>query len=285
MAADVPGLSQQIHHFESRLRTDPGSRAYLPLADLYRRAGQPQRARELLVAGLANDGGFMSARVALGEVLMSLGELPAARIELQTVLERDPDNLLALELLVRDAANGKDWLTARRLAERLLRLRPESAEVRGILRQARGRTSATLAATSRSSTPPPDPPPAASPPVEAAPPPASVLSIGAGFETPTLADLYRRQGHVEKARAILERILAEEPERTDALQVLARLGADAEPTPASALQANGEATDGRPDPDDQTPASAKEPATGRNGDLDRFRAWLERAGEPPDPGR
>ncbi|MDD5720229.1 MAG: tetratricopeptide repeat protein, partial [Candidatus Krumholzibacteria bacterium] len=85
MPADLPGLAQQIAHFESRLQADPASRVFLPLADLYRRAGELDRARQLLSEGLANDPDFLSARTALGEVLMLLGQATAARIELQAV--------------------------------------------------------------------------------------------------------------------------------------------------------------------------------------------------------
>jgi tetratricopeptide (TPR) repeat protein len=291
MAADLPGLVQQIAHFESRLQADPTSRAYLPLADLYRRAGNLQRARQLLVDGLARDGGFLSARVALGEVLLNLGEASAGRLELQAALARDPDNVLALQLLVRDAANLRDWVSARQFAERLLRLLPESAEVRGILRQARGRTPATMAASPRAAAPAVAPATQTPLPSAAAPEPTAALTIGAGFETPTLADLYRRQGHAEKARAIIERILAAEPERPDALEVLARLDADSPRSvarsgsaEAPALRANGTPTADPARAAADAPARPNGQNTGRSEDLDRFRAWLDRAGEPPARG-
>ncbi len=280
MAADLPGLAQQIAHFESRLQADPGSRAFLALADLYRRAGKFDRARQLLSEGLKTHPGFVSARVVYGDVLMSLGDLTAARVELQAVLARDPDNILALQLLVRDAAARREWRTTCELAERLLRLQPEAAEVRTTLRKARSELA------QRSQTARPAKPVAPPQTGGAAQEPAGVLAIGNGFETPTLADLYRRQGHPEKARTILERILAAEPDRSDALEVLARLDADAQPGPPapkpppaapSAPPAAQASQDMTPEPD----ASARpgEETAGRNSDLDRFRAWLDRSAE------
>jgi elongation factor P len=287
MAADLPGLAQQIAHFESRLQVDPGSRAFLALADLYRRAGKFDRARQLLSEGLKAHPGFVSARVVYGDVLMSLGDLTAARVELQAVLARDPDNILALQLLVRDAASRREWRTACELAERLLRLQPEAAEVRTTLRKARSE----LAQRSQAARParPTAPPPTAA----AAEEPAGVLAIGNGFETPTLADLYRRQGHPEKARAILERILAAEPDRTDALEVLARLDADEAPgspapKPPPAAQASQASQGSAPEPVAAEPDAAERAAErrGRNRPAAPTISTVSAPGSivPPNPG-
>lgn len=286
MPADLPGLAQQIAHFESRLQADPASRVFLPLADLYRRAGELDRARQLLSEGLANDPDFLSARTALGEVLMLLGQATAARIELQAVLARDPDNLLALRLLVDDATARQEWPLACSLGERLLRLQPEVPAIRKALRDARAKLDQNGAAAG-----------SVSPALAAAPPPrgpdtgaSGLLKVGSGFETPTLADLYRRQGYPEKARAILQRILDAEPDRQDALEVLARLNADAAAAPANPAAAAGSET-AKPPPlaalDPRSPgrtaaARARDRAAGgsdRSEDLDRFRAWLDTAAE------
>ena len=293
MTADLPGLVQQIAHFEARLRDDPASRAFLPLADLYRRTGKLEWARQLLAAGLEVDPGCVSARAALGDVLVSLGDLAAAREQLSEVLDRDPQNTLALRLLAGDAATRGEWEVARSLAERLLRLLPEDGEVRKLLREVRGRL-ATVTPAPR--------------PVPAAPTPAprgestvdGALGIGSGLETPTLADLYRRQGYPEKARAILSRILAAEPGRPDALDVLARLDVGATASEAAAARPVSPAPRERPDVAAEAsppPAAGRangsplQPApdlvagrpAGRPDDLDRFRAWLDRAASPRDP--
>ncbi|MDY0108868.1 MAG: tetratricopeptide repeat protein [Candidatus Krumholzibacteria bacterium] len=276
MPADFPGLAQQIAHFESRLQADPASRVFLPLADLYRRAGELERARQLLSEGLANDPDFLSARTALGEVLMLLGQATAARIELQAVLARDPDNLLALRLLVDDATARQEWPLACSLGERLLRLQPEVPAIRKALRDARSKLGQNDAATA----PPRGPDAGAS----------GLLKVGSGFETPTLADLYRRQGYPEKARAILQRILDAEPDRQDALDVLARLNADAAAAPETPAAAARSETATPPSPatlDPRSPgrtaaARARDRAAGgsdRSDDLDRFRAWLDTAAE------
>jgi hypothetical protein len=88
-----------------------------------------------------------------------------------------------------------------------------------------------------------------------------------GFVTPTLAELYLRQGHLEKARLICQRILAAEPDREDARRLLERVEAQdqaSEPArPPVEAQANG-----RPRRGSATPPGAE---------IDRFRNWLDAA--------
>ena len=223
MSSDVPRLAQQIVHFESRLADDPGSRVFLPLADLYRRVGRLDDARRILEEGLRKHPRFVTARTALGLVLTEQNESAAAREVLEQVLAADADNVLALRLLCRGAAESETWDRACELGERLLRLEPEDAGVREALREARRRLEAAATA--------PEPEPVAEPAAPASAKPDE--TIGEGFETPTLADLYLRQGHPEKARVILERILEMNPDREDAREVMARLesGPPAPPQP------------------------------------------------------
>ncbi len=262
MSPDVPGLTQQIAHFEDRLRHDPQSRAFLPLADLYRRRGQLAHARDLLQEGLQRHPGFVTARVALALVLTEMEAHDPARDAMNDVLEADPDNLLALRLLLADARRRQDSAVARELAERLIRLAPDDRHARALLQQA-------------------DPTPA--PAVAPVPTPAPMATrreasdgweLG-GFETPTLAELYLRQGHLEKARVICQRILALEPDREDARRILARVEAHGRQPAAVPSQETVKA---------QANGKARSPERGEpTGDLDRFRAWLDAAaGENSD---
>jgi len=260
MSTQLPGLAAQIAYFENRLAADPLSRAFLPLADLYRRAGKLERARHVLERGLTAHPGFLTARAALGLVLAELGDAAAARVALRAVLEHDPENLLAMRLLVRDATTSGEWSTVGELGERLLRLEPDAPGLRSAVREARRH----LEAAAAGATPAPRP-----------------RRLSDGFETPTLANLYLRQGYPEKARAILERILAVEPNRADAREMLARL--DAGPAvPVDRRVPTAAAGEG-PGPDARAAAAPDVPASGRSQDLDRFRAWLDAATETRDP--
>ncbi len=267
MIPDLPGLVQQIAHFENRLASDSGSRVFLPLADLYRRAGKLEDARRILVEGLDQHPNFVTARAALGLVLSELGDAAAAREALNAVLQIDPDNVLALRLLGREAVERSAWPEACEHFERLLRLEPEDRDVRDGLREARRQLDQMT---------PMEPEPVvmtAARPGPMTPHSVAVADDAMGFETPTLAELYLRQGHPEKARVILERILASEPQRQDALAILARLENVAEVPPVAAAAAE-ESAAAMP----LRVAAASQPQ-GRGEELDRFRAWLDAASD------
>lgn len=281
MNDQLPDVAQQIAHFEARLREDPGSRVFLPLADLYRRSGELEHARDLLRRGIDEHPGFLAAQTALGVVENALGDGDRARVILDAVLTSDPDNLVALELLVDDASERGDWERVHDLAGRLLRLTPEDQAARDALRQARQRMApadtAEPAATAAAAAGSDDRPPSSVPPTM----PTAAMDYRA-FETPTLAELYLRQGHLDKARRIVERILAADPSRKDAQDLLARIedrgvenrGADASPSDAAtAEEAAAEA-----EPQRARPRAPQVRPTGvESRDLDRFRAWLDTA--------
>ena len=86
----------RIDDLRRRVQKDPASIAFAQLAEEYRRAGQHAEAAEVCRAGLAIHPGYLSARVTLGRALIELGDLDAARQELQTVLRGAPENLSAI---------------------------------------------------------------------------------------------------------------------------------------------------------------------------------------------
>jgi lipoprotein NlpI len=62
------------------------------LAVLHRDSGRPERAREQLELARAANPHYAQARLLLGVMMLSGGELEGAAGEFETVLERDPDN-------------------------------------------------------------------------------------------------------------------------------------------------------------------------------------------------
>jgi hypothetical protein len=70
--------------------------AFGPIAERFRRAGDPQRAVALCREGLARFPNHLSGRVTLGWALLDLGHYEEARAELEQVLRRAPDNLAAI---------------------------------------------------------------------------------------------------------------------------------------------------------------------------------------------
>jgi tetratricopeptide (TPR) repeat protein len=67
-----------------------------PIAERFRRAGELDRAVALCREGLAKFPNHLSGRVTLGWALLDLGRYDEARVELERVLKRAPDNLAAI---------------------------------------------------------------------------------------------------------------------------------------------------------------------------------------------
>jgi tetratricopeptide (TPR) repeat protein len=73
--------------------------AFGPIAERFRRAGDLERAVSLCREGLHKFPDNISARVTLGWALLELGKFDDARVELEQVLRRRPDNLAAIRAL------------------------------------------------------------------------------------------------------------------------------------------------------------------------------------------
>lgn len=79
-----------------RIQADPASIAFAQLAEECRRQGSNEEAVEICRAGLARNPGYLSARITLGRALIELGDLDAAKAELDIVVAGVPDNLAAI---------------------------------------------------------------------------------------------------------------------------------------------------------------------------------------------
>ncbi len=99
-ALPEPFSAEHLRELRQRWERDPKSRAFLQLAEEYRRAGRLDEAVHVLQAGLQEHPTYLSAQVALGRCLMESGlPDPAAEI-LERAVARDPTQLVANKLLV-----------------------------------------------------------------------------------------------------------------------------------------------------------------------------------------
>ena len=78
---------------------DPHGRSFVPLADAYRRAGDPQRARLLLEEGLRRHPSFASAHVVAMRIARDVSDHAGALSATRRVLELDPGNVEARRAL------------------------------------------------------------------------------------------------------------------------------------------------------------------------------------------
>ena len=85
----------RIEALRRRVRLDPASTAFAPLAEHYRRSGQLDEAIEVCRRGLKRHAAFTDARMTLGWALIEAGRLAEAAVEVDQVLHTNPEHLAA----------------------------------------------------------------------------------------------------------------------------------------------------------------------------------------------
>lgn len=97
VAEDATAASS-IRRYEERLARDPGSLAFAPLADLYRKAGRTREAVTLCREGLGRFPAYATARLILAKALSDDGDPEGALGEAQAILDRSPTDAPAHRL-------------------------------------------------------------------------------------------------------------------------------------------------------------------------------------------
>ena len=86
---------EEIEKLKEKVEKDPNSKLFVPLADEYRKAGMLDDAIAVLLKGLNNQPGYMSARVSLGKIYLEKNMTAEAKEEFNKVVSAIPDNLFA----------------------------------------------------------------------------------------------------------------------------------------------------------------------------------------------
>lgn len=86
---------EDIENLKERLKKNPNSKLFVPLAEEYRKAEMFDEAIEVLKQGLELQPSYMSARVALGKIYLEKEMLEEAKSEFEEVIKAIPDNLFA----------------------------------------------------------------------------------------------------------------------------------------------------------------------------------------------
>ena len=94
-----PASSPKIEELRFRIKTDPKSRLFFPLAEELRKIDQFGEAEQVLRNGLANHPTYLSAWVSLGRVLREANKPHDAVEALTKALQLDPGNVVAARLL------------------------------------------------------------------------------------------------------------------------------------------------------------------------------------------
>lgn len=132
----------EIAKLESLYAMNPEGRVFTHLAEACRKAGQLDRARQILEEGLQKHPDYASAHVVLGRVLADLGEDDAAVGEFRRVLELDRHNLVALRSLGELAARAGRNDEASHYYGELAVLDPTDPQIQDTLRRLSDRAAA-----------------------------------------------------------------------------------------------------------------------------------------------
>ncbi|HEX6628100.1 MAG TPA: tetratricopeptide repeat protein [Gemmatimonadaceae bacterium] len=118
----------RLRELQEKFEENP-RRYFAPLANEYRKGGQPKRAIEICRAQLANMPGHMSGQIVYGQALYEAGEFDEARQVFERALTLDPENLIAMRTLGDMSLQSGDTTQARKWYVRLLDADPKDVSV------------------------------------------------------------------------------------------------------------------------------------------------------------
>ncbi|MEC4889608.1 MAG: tetratricopeptide repeat protein [Nitrospira sp.] len=95
------GNAAEIDRHALALAKDPGSKAFIPLAEEYGKAGMWAEAAGVLEDGLKQYPGFITAMVALGRAYDQMGQPTKAKAILEEAIKISPENLRAHRTLAK----------------------------------------------------------------------------------------------------------------------------------------------------------------------------------------
>ena len=212
---------------------ESASRAFTTDAKELADAGQFGKAIETLQQGLKKFPKMVSARVMLGEIYHTSGDLGLARVELEQVIKTSPDNFAAYRHLAKVYQDLGDTHAAAKACESVLQANPRDREMKDLLEELLGAPAGEKpkegdkAAPSKKAK---DAPVSAerpdtvrlekSPVVEEHAPSApadegiSLAMEDSAEETDseTLAELYIKQGHRDKGLGVYRRLVEKDPD-------------------------------------------------------------------------
>jgi hypothetical protein len=209
-------------------------------------AGQFGKAIDVLQQGLKKFPKLVSARVMLGEVYWTSGDLALARGELEQVIKAAPDNFAAYRRLAQVYHELGETASAITACEAILHVNPKDREMGHLLEALQGRGAQVADARKGRRAETHEAAPAADAKVKA----DHVASASAGQGLPpalegsgevtdsvTLAELYISQGYRAKGLEVYRRLAAKEPDNRrfhEKIMALADEGVGASHAPAKA---------------------------------------------------
>jgi tetratricopeptide (TPR) repeat protein len=122
-----------VEALKEKMARDPFSRAFLQLAEEYRRAGEYEEAIKVCLDGLQRHPTYHTARITLGRTYLECGNLEEARRTLGEVVAIAPENHLAAKLLAEVHRKLGDTAAAAETYRAILAHYPGDIEVKALL--------------------------------------------------------------------------------------------------------------------------------------------------------
>jgi len=122
----------EIDRLALALAKEPGSRAFIPLAEEYGKAGMWQEAAGVLEDGLKIYPNFITAMVALGRTYEQLNQPVKAKAILEEAVKQSPENLRAHRTLAKIYAAQGSKDAALRSCDVILSVNPQDEEARSL---------------------------------------------------------------------------------------------------------------------------------------------------------
>ncbi|HMG00235.1 MAG TPA: tetratricopeptide repeat protein, partial [Gemmatimonadaceae bacterium] len=118
----------RLRELQQKFEENP-RRYFAPLANEYRKGGQPKRAIEICRSQLTQMPGHMSGQIVYAQSLYECGEFDEAKQVFERALALDPENLIALRSLGDMSLQSGNTIDARKWYTRLLEADPHDAAV------------------------------------------------------------------------------------------------------------------------------------------------------------
>lgn len=215
-------LLGEIAGYLETLRNDPHSTTFVPLCDVYLQLGMLEEAMSVARHGIEALPFFGPGYVVFGRAQKQYGELDRAFESFRKALEVDPDSLPALKNLSKLCVLRGDRVQACSFLARAIDLDPADPTLANLHKSLHSVEVASLEADK------------------------DELPCGSAneslFATATVADLYVRQGHLDKAQTIYRELLDAQPDDQSLRERLAQVDALlAEQSPLTATDVSSEA--------------------------------------------
>ncbi len=203
-------FTSEISDLKKKLEENPEPSVFVSLADAYRKEGYFDEARKVCLRGIEKNPGHWNTHFVLGRIYQEQSKSREAVAEFKKVLEIDPENLMVHSFLGALFMKLEDYKEAIDEYQAVLTINPDDEEAQEFLK-----TAIEKAASA------PKGKVAAKETVED----ESAKKADHGIASITMAELYFKQGHLDKALEVYEEILKKDPNHAVARQKASELKA------------------------------------------------------------